>query len=537
MELMFIGADHEVTGSCHYLHIGSKHILVDFGMEQGRDKYENMPLPVKASEVDSVILTHAHIDHSGMLPKLYHDGFRGNIIATPATAGLCEIMLRDSAHIQMMEAQWKNKKAKRTDSGEEYEPVYTMEDALNVVRQFKSFPYGQIYSLCEGVRFRFTDIGHLLGSASVELWLTEGGVEKKIVFSGDIGNIGQPLLRDPIPTEEADYVLIESTYGDRYHDTEKIDYVKEIAQIIRRTFLRGGNVVIPSFAVGRTQVMLYFIRQIKEQNLILEFPDFPVYVDSPLAVEATDVFMDYEDQCFDEEAMELIHQGINPISFPNLHQTILAEESKQINLDDEPKIIISASGMCDAGRIKHHLKHNLWRPECTILFVGYQAVGSPGRRILDGADEIKIFGEPIAVRAEIVNLKGLSGHADKNGLIHWITSFRKKPKQVFVVHGDDDVATDFASCLEDEYGFTAMAPFSGTRYDLANGKFIEITKGIPIAKVSGSVRRESDSFTNLRMTGRRINEIIAQCEGMPNKDLDRFTRELKILCEKYRRTE
>ncbi len=536
MEIMFIGADHEVTGSCHYLHIGNRHILVDFGMEQGRDKYENMPLPVKPEEIDYVLLTHAHIDHSGMLPKLYHDGFRGAVIATEATSQLCEIMLRDSAHIQMSEVQWKNKKAKRAGSDEEFEPVYTMEDALGVIRLFRQFPYGQIFTLCEGVNFRFTDIGHLLGSCSIELWLSEGGTEKKIVFSGDIGNKNQPLLKDPAYTEEADYVVMESTYGDRYHDTEQVDYVTELSQIINRTFRRGGNVVIPSFAVGRTQVILYFLREIKERNLVPEFPDFPVYVDSPLAVEATDIFLENEQSCFDEEAMEAVNSGINPITFPNLHLTILSEESKMINLDDEPKIIISASGMCDAGRIKHHLKHNIWRQECTILFVGYQAVGSPGRRILDGADEIKIFGEPIAVRAEVININGLSGHADKNGLLEWIGAFKKKPKQVFVVHGDDEVAESFANCLTDTLALTAMAPYSGTRYDLSNGKFIEITKGIPIAKTAEG-NTVSDSFTTLKMTGRRINDIIAQCEGMPNKELDRFARELRILCEKYRRQE
>ncbi len=534
MELMFIGADHEVTGSCHYLQVGKIKMLIDCGMEQGGDRYENAQLPVLPSEIDYVLVTHAHIDHTGMLPKLVHDGFAGKIVATQATAELCGIMLRDSAHIQMMEAEWRNKKARRAGSSDEYEPVYTMEDALNTVRLLDAYPYDKKVTLCEGVQFRFTDIGHLLGSSSIELWITEGGVSKKIVFSGDIGNINQPLLRDPAPTDEADYVLIESTYGDRLHEKEKGDSVEEFADILTRTFRRGGNVIIPAFAVGRTQVLLYYLRQIKENNMVPEFPDFPVYVDSPLAVEATQVFYECGQSCYDEEAMALIRKGINPISFPNLKLTISTDESKAINQDDEPKVVISASGMCDAGRIKHHLKHNLWRDDSTIVFVGYQAVGSPGRKIVDGADEIKIFGEPVAVRAEIVNMEGMSGHADRNGLLSWINAFKEKPKQVFVVHGDDEVATSFAKDLTEDFGFNAMAPFSGTRYDLSNGKFIQITQGIPVSK-EAHARSISDSYTNLRLTGKRVQEFIMGCEGLPNKELDKFARELEALCQKYKR--
>lgn len=533
MELMFIGADHEVTGSCHYLQVGKKKILIDCGMEQGKDLYENAELPVNPSEIDFVLLTHAHIDHTGMLPRLVRDGFRGQIVATHATALLCDIMLRDSAHIQTMEAQWRNKKAARKIDGEPYEPVYTMEDAMNTVKLIASYPYGKIFTLCEGVRFRFTDIGHLLGSASIELWLEEGGVHKKIVFSGDIGNRDQPLLRDPAYTEEADYVLIESTYGDRLHVHDDLDPVQELADIISETFHRGGNVVIPAFAVGRTQVLLYYIRQIKQNNLVPDFKDFPVYVDSPLAVEATQIFYETGEECYDEEAMELLNKGINPISFRNLQLTISTEESKAINDDYEPKVIISASGMCDAGRIKHHLKYNLWREDSTVLIVGYQSIGSPGRKLLDGADEIKLFGESVAVRAQIRQLPGLSGHADKEGLLDWIHAFREKPKQVFVVHGEDKVADGFAEYLSEE-GYSAMAPFSGTRYDLATGKFIAITKGISVSKAE-KARTVSSSYTNLRLTGNKLQKFIEGCQGLPNKDLDRFARELEALCEKYKR--
>ena len=330
MELQFIGADHEVTGSCHYIQVGSKNILIDCGMRQGGMTYENIPLPVAASKIDFVIVTHAHIDHTGMLPALYKDGFRGQVIATTATAELCDIMLRDSAHIQTMEAEWRNKKGVRKSGVETVEPVYTMEDAMNLIKLISPYSYGKIYTLCEGVRFRFTDIGHLLGSASVEIWLTEGRTEKKIVFSGDIGNKDQPLLKDPIKTDEADYVVMESTYGDREHEWERGNPVDELADILKDTFARGGNVVIPSFAVGRTQVMLYYLRQIKQNNMLPEYKNFPVYVDSPLAVSATEIFVENEEVCYDEEALELIHNGISPITFPGLQLTISAEESKGI---------------------------------------------------------------------------------------------------------------------------------------------------------------------------------------------------------------
>lgn len=534
MELMFIGAAHEVTGSCHYLQVGKKKFLVDCGMEQGIDRFENADLPVPASDIDFVFLTHAHIDHSGMLPKLYHDGFRGQIFSTRATASLCSIMLRDSAHIQEMESQWRNKKAKRKVDGEAYEPIYTMDDAIGATELFVSYPYGKIFSACDGVRFRFTDIGHLLGSASIELWLEEGNAQKKIVFSGDIGNKTQPLLKDPEPTREADYVVMESTYGDRLHEKDHIDVIDEFADIIRETFRRGGNVVIPAFAVGRTQVILYYIRKIKEKNLVPEFPNFPVYVDSPLAVDATQIFYDCGQECYDDEALEMLERGINPIGFPNLQLSITTDESKAINDIKEPKVIISASGMCDAGRIKHHLKYNLWREDSTILIVGYQAIGSPGRKLQDGVGELKLFGEDVAVRAKIVMLPGLSGHADRLGLLEWIEGFMYKPRLVFVVHGEDQVADMFAQTLANECDIRAVAPYSGTRYDLAAGKFITITEGIPISKATAG-RRVSNSFTKLKMTGRQILEFINMCEGLPNKDLEKFSRDLEALIEKYKR--
>lgn len=534
MELMFIGAAHEVTGSCHYLKVGDTHILVDYGMEQGINYFENVDLPVDSAMIDYVFLTHAHVDHSGYLPLLYSRGFRGQIFMTEATADLCSIMLRDCAHIQMQEAEWKNRKAKRSAKIQMVEPLYNMEDADGTIKKIVPCPYDKVIDVCEGVQIRFTDIGHLLGSSSIEVWATEENITKKLVFSGDIGNVNQPLIKDPMLTKEADYVIMESTYGDRYHSLERPDYVRELASIIQETFDRGGNVVIPSFAVGRTQEMLYFIRQIKEQKLIQRHERFEVYVDSPLAVEATGIFYQNTYNCFDEEAMDLVKKGINPIAFPGLRLSITSEESKAINFDNEPKVIISASGMCEAGRIRHHLKHNLWRPECTILFVGYQAVGTLGRMLIDGVDEVKLFGETIEIRADIRQLAGISGHADKNGLLDWIRGFENKPKKVFVVHGEDGVCKAFTQCLAEEYGYHAYAPYSGTRFDLIRGEFIREAAPIAVEK-KPKERRVSDVFSRLLAAGQRLMVVIGRNEGGANKDLAKFADQINSLCDKWDR--
>ncbi|MBQ7955677.1 MAG: MBL fold metallo-hydrolase [Lachnospiraceae bacterium] len=532
MKLTFIGAAHEVTGSCHFLEVGGKYLLVDCGMEQGVNTFENVPLPVSEAQIDYVLLTHAHVDHSGMLPKLYARGFRGQVFTTVASADLCDIMLRDCAHIQMMEAEWKNRKAKRSAAKQLVEPEFTMEDAEGIIKRIVPCNYNQEIEVCDGVRIRFTDIGHLLGSASIEVWLTEGNVTKKIVFSGDIGNKNQPLLRDPIPTALADYVVMESTYGDRLHGAERPDYVRELAQIIQETLDRGGNVIIPSFAVGRTQEMLYFIRKIKQEGLVCGHDNFPVYVDSPMAVRATNIFQDNQNQweCFDEEAMEMVKQKINPLVFPGLRLSITSEESKAINFDETPKVILSASGMCEAGRIRHHLKHNLWRPESTILFVGYQSVGTLGRIILEGATEVKLFGEPIEVRAEIRRMTGLSGHADKDGLIQWITAFEEKPRKVFVVHGEDHVCTAFVECLMVEHGIKAYAPYSGTVFNLESGKLEYEGLPMPLKKKE---REPSGVFARLLAAGNRLLAVIKKNEGGANKDLAKFADQIIALCDKY----
>ena len=530
MRLEFIGADHEVTGSCHYLEAAGKHMLVDYGMEQGVNVFENAELPVQEAMIDYVFLTHAHVDHSGLLPLLYAKGFRGQVYMTDATADLCSIMLRDCAHIQMMEAEWKNRKAKRSDSVASVEPLYTMEDAEGLINRIVPCHYSQEIQVCENVKIRFTDVGHLLGSASIEVWLTEDGRTKKIVFSGDLGNKNQPLLKDPTFTKEADYVVMESTYGDRLHSLERPDYVKELAQILQETFDRGGNVVIPSFAVGRTQEMLYFLRQIKVDRLVHGHEGFQVFVDSPLAVEATEIFQENRWECFDEAALELVRAKINPISFAGLKLSITSEESKAINFDEKPKVIISASGMCDAGRIRHHLKHNLWRPECTILFVGYQSVATLGRSLVEGASEVKLFGEPIQVKAKIRQLTGMSGHADKNGLIEWINAFEEKPKKVFVVHGEDRVCMTFAECLKVEYGQRAYAPYSGSVFNLLSNEFEYEAQPIPVKK---KAKPASGVFARLLAAGQRLMALISRSEGLANKEMAKFADQINSLCDKW----
>ena len=454
MILQFLGAAHEVTGSCHYLEFGDKHVLVDCGMEQGPDLYVNQKLPVNAAAIDYVFVTHAHIDHSGLLPLLYNHGFRGQIFCTTATSQLCNIMLKDSAHIQMFEAEWRNRKARRAGKPEVV-PLYDMNDAMGVLTHFIPCDYHKIIQVCDGLKVRFVDAGHLLGSSSIELWVAEetekGREECKIVFSGDIGTANRPLIKDPEYIKDADYVVMESTYGDRAHAAPP-DYAVALARVLKDTFTRGGNLVIPAFSVGRTQEMLYFLRRIKTEKLLPEYQNFEVYVDSPLAVEATSIFGRNVSDCFDEEALSLVNQGINPIGFPGLRMAITSDESKMINFDEKPKVILSASGMCEAGRIRHHLKHNLWRADSTILFVGFQVPGTLGNSLLGGAKEVRLFGETIEVHARIENLPGISGHADINQLTEWAAAFEGSPRRFFIVHGEDRVTEQFAAHLHERLG-------------------------------------------------------------------------------------
>lgn len=531
MKLQFIGAAQEVTGSCTLLEVGERYYLIDCGMEQGIDVFQNIPLPIPPRQIDAVFLTHAHIDHSGMLPKLYRDGFRGIIYATEATVKLADIMLRDSAHIQESEAEWRNRRAERAGDVP-YTPTYTMQDAVGAISLLRGVAYGEKMPIAAGVDIRFTDIGHLLGSAAIEIWMREGECEKKIVFSGDVGNKNQPIIKDPSPVAETDYLVLESTYGNRDHEAPE-DVIRMLAEYIQRTLRRGGNVVIPSFAVGRTQELLYAIREIKQKRLIKNI-DFPVYVDSPLAIEATEIFSNCDPSCFDEETNALIEQGIDPIRFQGLRLAVDVAESKRINETDEPKVILSASGMCEAGRIRHHLKHNLWKPQNLILFVGYQAEGSLGRILQEGAESVRLFGEEIAVRAEIASLKGTSGHADREGLLEWLGRFERKPRTVFLNHGNEESIAALQADLR-ERGYDAETPFSGTEYDLKTGIMTAYSeqKRVDRSAAAKNQSRKSTVHGNLVAAAEALLALAKRSDNRPNKDNAKLTGQIRALIDKW----
>lgn len=533
MKLQFLGAAHEVTGSCTLLQTNHHRILIDCGMEQGADIYENTALPVAPNQIDAVLLTHAHIDHSGRIPMLVARGFNGPIYTTGATANLCRIMLMDSAHIQEFEAEWRNRKAKRKGD-EPYVPLYTAEDVQHTIALLQPCSYNKTYSLFDDVSVSFSDAGHLLGSASVAITVTEQGESRTLLFSGDLGNVSRPLIRDPQVPPAADYVVIESTYGDRLHG-ERPDYVKHLSQILQQTFDRGGNVVIPSFAVGRTQEMLYLIRQIKNEGLVHGHADFPVWVDSPLAVEATNIYSGDLQEYYDEETLSLLAQGETPIRFNGLHLSVTSDESRRINDDRTPKVILSASGMCEAGRIRHHIKHNLWRPESTILFVGYQSAGTLGRKLLDGAPQVKLFGEEIQVRAHIEALAGISGHADRDQMLAWLQSMPGKPKQIFVNHGEDSVCDTFAQTIRETLQVPAEAPYNGAIYDLDNGLCLEKGNTTRLQKRHAFVQRDNPVFQRLLDAGRRLLTVIEKNRGGANKDLARFADQINDLSNKWDR--
>ena len=528
MKLTFFGAAKAVTGSCHCVEVNGKRILIDCGLQQGRDERDNRVLDFAPGYIDYVIVTHAHIDHTGRIPLLVKQGFHGRIVATRLTGQLMSIMLRDSAHIQESDAQWQNQKGRRAGRAP-VEPLYTIADAEHAMELVETCEYGELVDLCEGVRLRFTDAGHLLGSACAELWLTEEGVTRKIVFSGDLGNVDQPVIRDPQTIDEADYVVMESTYGDRLHEPPE-SYTEALAQIIDETFEQGGNVIIPSFAVGRTQELLYFMREMKEEGMVRSHPDFRVCVDSPLANEATRIYSGNLHGYLDEEAIEALKGGAL-FQFPGLTLTETSEESKALNLDASSKVILSASGMCDAGRIRHHLKHNLWRKECTIVFVGYQAEGSLGRALLEGAKSVKLFGEEIAVNARIVNFKGLSSHADRDHLLAWAKHYAPKPRHIFVVHGEASVTEIFAQKLRDA-GLSAHAAEYEEVYDLAADRMLSAGVPLPPKPVSAS---GSPAYRKLEAAGQDLMEAIRHNKGGTNKDLAQFEKELMALIRKWDR--
>lgn len=530
MKLHFYGADKEVTGSCHMIEAGGKKILIDCGLQQGSDEKSNNTLPFRASEIDSVVITHAHIDHSGRLPLLVKEGFSGQIYATGATCRLMNIMLLDSAHIQEQDALWQTRKGQR--HGEPpVQPLYTREDARATAELFHPCSYGYPVRVNDNLKITFTDAGHLLGSAFVTAEISERGHAKTVVFSGDIGNKDQPILRNPQPVTHADYVVMETTYGDRSH--ERLHYkLEDLAHVIGETLRRGGNAVVPAFAVGRMQQLLYHIREIKERKLI---PDFPVYVDSPLALEATKIYDGDLQGYADDETLAILARGFHPLRFPNLHLCQSTEESMALNEDKTPKVILSASGMCDAGRVRHHLKHNLWRKESAVIFAGYVANGTLGRILLDGAERVKLFGEEIAVNAQIHNFRGLSAHADQEGLISFATGFAPRPARVILVHGEATSMETFSSILEAR-GLPTFMPNYRAAFDLlSNSVEHEGVQPVILKKQRREAAQSSPVFGRLLRAGERVMDVIRQSEGGANKDLAKFADQLTALAEKWER--
>lgn len=494
MKINFFGAAGCVTGSCHMLEVNGKKILLDCGLYQGKDEKErgNEYFDFNPKEIDYVMLSHSHIDHSGRIPLLYKRGFKGEVLCTEATRDLCSVMLPDSGHIMEMEVEWKNRKRVRQGL-ETLEPLYTVKLAQLSLYLFRGISYNRWVEVFEGFSIRFKEAGHLLGSSIIEMKIKEDNKQEvKLVYSGDLGNANLPILNDPENIEEADYVIMETTYGDRVHENIKNEF-EMLVNIIKTTFKRGGNVIIPSFAVGRTQEVLYTLNKYVENDLL---KNVNVYVDSPLAAESTKIFEKYSES-FDEEARKLIEAGDDPLNFKGLIFTGSADESAAINKIQSGAIVISASGMCEAGRIKHHLKHNLWRRECSIVFVGYQAEGTLGRAIIDGAKKVKIFGEEIAVNAEIHVLQGLSGHADKNGLLTWLKAFKVKPKEVLLVHGDKEPIESFKRLIEAN-GFKARIANRAEQYNINE----------PESKASASMKEKLikliNSYDNIDLTNKEI---------------------------------
>lgn len=485
MKISFLGSAKTVTGSNFLVEASGKKFLVDCGMYQGKateEKENEDPFLFDVDEIDFMLLTHAHIDHSGRIPKLYKEGYRNPIIATKATCDLCSIMLPDSGHIQEMEIEWKNRKRKR-EGKQEILPLYTAEEATKSLEIFKPVQYDTVLDIDENIKVRFNDAGHMLGSAIIEIWATENGKTQKAVFTGDIGNNDIPLLASPTMIESADYLVMESTYGSRLH-MRNDDKAEIFLKVVSETLDKGGTVVIPSFAVGRTQEIVYEINKLKEKRDDEEFKrqyetlmKVPVFVDSPLAISATEIFRDNMD-LFDDDVQEAMKKGDNPLEFPGLQFTRTAEESKALNEMNTPSVVISASGMCEVGRIKHHLKHNLWNPNNTILFVGYQAPGTLGSKIVEGAEKVKIFGEEIAVHARIEYIEGYSGHADQEWLLNFIYSFIQKPKQIFLVHGEEEAQEVLKEKIIETTGIPVAIPDFGETYELK--ETVELTNKLEL---------------------------------------------------------
>jgi metallo-beta-lactamase family protein len=455
MKVEFLGGVRTVTGSATLLEKNSLRWLVDCGMFQGGKEIEGRNRNIKSyspQALSFVLLTHAHIDHSGLIPKLVGEGFRGKVICTKATFDLCEVMLRDSGHIQEMEAEWKNRKGKRSGK-REVSPLYTVKDAEESLRYFQPVHYDEMLFLADGVKVCFRDAGHILGSAIIEIWVGEGGQERKLVFSGDLGSLNQPIVRDPSKIEEGDVLWLESTYGNRLHKSRE-ETTNELSKIIQEAIRDQAKVVIPAFAVERTQDIIYTIGQLIREGVI---SSIPVYIDSPLAISATEIFQRNSD-CFDEETKALLLGGGNPLELPEIVYTRTTEASKAINEDSRAGIIISASGMCDSGRIKHHLKHHLWRKESHIVIIGYQSEGTIGRRLVEGAKRVRLLGEEIAVRAHIHTLGGFSAHADQKGLLEWLSHFTNPQMEVFINHGEEKISIELAKIIQQKFNYKTAVP-------------------------------------------------------------------------------
>ena len=509
MKIQFCGATTGVTGSCHLITAGDTKFLLDCGQFQGGKAQEELnyeQFPFDPADVDFMILSHAHIDHCGRIPLLVKRGFKGEIYCTDATADLLDIMLKDSGYIHEKEAEWANKKNERAGRPL-VEPLYTQKDAEIALTHVHPVLYDQLIEVNDEVRIVFNDAGHILGSAITEVWVTENENVSKIVFSGDLGVMDRPILRNPTLIKKADYVIMESTYGNRLHTENSMD-VRKLMDIIRETARRGGNTIIPSFAVGRTQELIYELNRVidSDSEYAEDFKDLMVYVDSPMASNATEAFRK-NSQVFDEETKDYISKGDDPLDFKNLKFTRSSEESQWLNVDSKPKVIISASGMCEAGRIRHHLKHNLWNEKSSIVFVGYQAEGTLGRMLLEGASEVTLFGESIQVNAKIYNLEGFSGHADRDGLLQWLRGFQKEPKKIFLVHGEPEAKIDFAATIKAEIGYEVVVVNANAEYELeaASGELVNMEEAMAEAVDEKKINESRNNLFNVR---RRLEDII-----------------------------
>ena len=539
MKITFLGAARTVTGSNFLVEAAGKKFLVDCGMYQGKASEHldnNDPFAYDVNEIDFMLLTHAHIDHSGRIPKLYNEGFRGKVYATKATCDLCEIMLPDSGHIQEIEIEWRNRKRMR-EGLPALPPLYTAEEAIKSLEIFERVQYDDIVEIDENISVRFNDAGHMLGSAIIEIWATENGKTTKAVFTGDLGNNDLPLLDSPTMISNADYLIMESTYGGRLH-MRNDDKAKLFLDIVSETLDNGGRVVIPSFAVGRTQEILYELDKLKDDlgkhdeefaKKYKKLMQVPVYVDSPLAISATEVFKK-NIELFEDEIQEKIKRGDNPLEFDGLQFTRTAEESKALNEDFTPAIILSASGMCEVGRIKHHLKHNLWNPNSTILFVGYQAPGTLGRTIVDGAKKVKIFGEEIAINARVEYIEGYSGHADQTWLLNFVYSFTNPPKHIFLVHGEPEGQDILKEKIEETSECKVIIPEFGDSYEL-------VAEEPKLLTETHQIRKYKEEFKRLDLID-RIEEMKENIENIENvimqKNIDTQDTELKTLEERVK---